>query len=243
MGFPSWLPLGLGLRDYWERGEAVSVRVRTIDGEITPYPAELFFRTYEDFGIFDELACALARGRVLDVGAGAGCISLFLQDEMDMEVTAIEISGPAVEVMKALGVQDAREGDFFTLQGEQWDTILLLMNGIGFVGHLHRLDAFLQHAATLLAPGGQILFDSSDLHYADIGDTDFTGSDSTYYGEVWYQLEYKKIKGDPYYWLYIDPHTMRHHAERAGYKFELIQEAEEGYYMARLTRPQQDTPA
>ena len=57
MAFPAWLPLGLGIKDYFESGERTQIKVHTIDGETTPYPAELFFRDYEDFGIFDELAC------------------------------------------------------------------------------------------------------------------------------------------------------------------------------------------
>lgn len=234
MAFPSWLPLGLGIKDYFESGERTFIKVHTVDGETTPYPAELFFRDYEDFGIFDELACFYARGRVLDVGAGAGCISRFLQG-LQFEVTAIEISPDAVEVMRKLGVKDARVGDFFELKGEQWDTILLLMNGIGFVGNLAGLDRFLAHCKTLLKPGGQILFDSSDLAEADLDGVDFTGAESTYEGEVWYQLEYKGIKGAPYYWLYIDQLTMMAHAEAAGYEFLLLEEAEDGYYLARLS--------
>jgi SAM-dependent methyltransferase len=236
MAFPSWLPLGLGMKDYFESGQRIHIKVYTVDGEVTPYPAELFFREYDDFGIFDELACHHAYGRVLDVGAGAGCISTFLQG-MGLEVTAIEISPDAVEVMRKMGVKDARCGDFFDLKGEQWDTILLLMNGIGFVGKLERLDRFLAHCKQLLKPGGQILFDSSDIAQADLGDVDYTGGDSAYEGEVWYQLEYKGIKGAPYYWLYVDQVTLRRHAEAAGYEFTLLEEADEGYYFGRLRLP------
>lgn len=234
MAFPSWLPLGLALRDYHHNGGQTYLRVHTVDGTITPYPAELFFRGYDDFSMMDEQACALARGRILDAGAGAGCISLFLQNEMDMEVTAIDISPHLVEIMQDLGVEDARQGDIFELKGERFDTILLLMNGIGFVGNLEGLDRFLAHAKTLLNPGGQILFDTSDLKYADIDGADYTGAESKYYGEVWYQLEYKGMKADPYYWLYIDQRTMQAHAEAAGYAVELIVEGEDGYYLTRL---------
>jgi SAM-dependent methyltransferase len=235
MAFPSWLPLGLGIKEYHESGERTTIKVFTVDGESTPYPAELFFRTYDDFGIFDELACHHARGRVLDIGAGAGCIALFLQ-EIGFEVTALEIAQDAVDVMLDLGVEDARCGDFFELQSaERWDTLLLAMNGIGFVGNLKKLDLFLEQAKSHLAPGGQILFDSSDLALSDLNGQDFRGEESTYYGEVWYQLEFKGIRGAAYYWLYIDQKTMAAHAEAAGYVFELIEEAEEGYYLARLT--------
>lgn len=215
------------------------IKVHTVDGEVTPYPAELFFREYEDFGIFDELACHHAQGRVLDVGAGVGCISLFLQ-QMGLEVTALEISPDAVEVMQKMGVEDARCGDFFDQKVlgvgmERWDTILLLMNGIGFVGKLAGLDRFLERCKQLLRPGGQIVFDSSDLALADLDPVDFRGAESTYQGEVWYQLEYKGIKGEPYYWLYVDQLTLQRHATAAGYAFTLLEEAEEGYYLGRLT--------
>lgn len=238
MAFPSWLPLGLGIKHYYESGERTLIKVHTVDGEITPYPAELFFREYDDFSIFDEAACHEAYGRVLDVGAGAGCISKFLQD-LGFEVTAIEISPEAVDVMRKRGIKDARAGDFFDLgTGESWDTILLLMNGIGFVGQLDGLDRFLEKAKGLLRPGGQILFDSSDLALSELGGQDFTGAESKYSGEVWYQLEYQSIKGAPYYWLYIDQGTMQQYAEAAGYTFELMDEAEDGYYFARLTLPE-----
>jgi SAM-dependent methyltransferase len=185
--------------------------------------------------VFDEMACHYARGHVLDVGAGAGCISLFLQT-MGLKVTAIEIAPDAVDVMRRLGVRDARCGDFFDLPAdEQWDTILLMMNGIGFVGMLDGLDRFLAKAHTLLKPGGQILFDSSDLALSELSDQDYRGDKSTYRGEVWYQLEYKGVRGAPYYWLYIDQHLAEQHAVAAGYDFELLEEAEDGYYLARLT--------
>lgn len=239
MAFPSWLPLGLGIRDYFESGEAPAVKVWTKDGSSTPYPPEIFFRDYDDFGIFDELACHHAKGRVLDVGAGAGAITIELEG-LGFQVTAIEISPEAVDVMKKLGVEDARCGDFFDLKGEKWDTIMLVMNGIGFAGNLKGLERFLEHAKTLLASGGQIIFDSSDLALADLDASDFTGEESVYEGEVWYQLEYKGIKGEPYYWLYIDQRTMAEYAHRAGFNFELLEEAEDGYYFARLTRKEED---
>lgn len=234
MAFPSWLPLGLGLMDYYQSGERTLIQVHTVDGEITPYPAEIFFRDYDDFSIMDEAACALARGVVLDVGAGTGCISLYLQD-LGLEVTAIDVAPQLVEIMESQGVLDPHCADFFSWKApELYDTILLMMNGIGFVGDLKGLDKFLKKAKRMLAPGGQILFDSSDLKFADIGGADLRAKKGGYYGEVWYQLEYKGMKGKPYSWLYLDPETLRTHAERHGYRTEIVEEATEGYYLARL---------
>lgn len=235
MAFPSWLPLGLAIRDYFEQGSAPNLSVHTKEGSVTPYPVAMFFREYEDFGIFDELGCAHAYGRVLDIGAGAGCISLFLQDELGMEVTAVEIAEDAVDVMRKSGVKDARAGDFFSLPAEKWDTLLLMMNGIGFVGTLDGYDRFLNRAKDLLSPGGQILFDSSDLEMTELNPADFKSKNSKYHGEVWYQLEYKGMRGKDYEWLYLDSKTAKAHALHAGFDFQVLEEAEEGYYLARLT--------
>ena len=235
MAFPSWLPLGLALRDHYETGERTQIRVHTVDGEITPYPSELFFRSYADFSVMDELGCSMARGRILDAGAGAGCISIFLQEEMGFEVTAIDISTHCCEIMEDIGIKDVREGDIYALEGEQFDTILLLMNGIGFVGNLEGLQRFLNHVKGLLAPGGQVLFDTSDLKFADIGDADLRANPEDYFGEVQYSLEYKGVRGKPYQWLYIDPEILRTYAEAAGFVMRIVLEADEGYYFVELT--------
>lgn len=92
------------------------------------------------------------------------------------------------------------------LQG-RYDTLLLLMNGTGVAGKLERLPALLNRLKELLADGGQILVDSSDLRYVyenEDGSLDID-LDAPYYGEVDYQMQYKNIVGEPFDWLYTDP--------------------------------------
>ena len=78
--------------------------------------------------------------------------SLVLQ-EKSIDVTAIDISPLSVETMKDRGVKKVTEQDFFTLEG-QYDTILMLMNGIGIVGTLERMSEFFKQLDKILAPGG-----------------------------------------------------------------------------------------
>jgi cyclopropane fatty-acyl-phospholipid synthase-like methyltransferase len=60
----------------------------------------------------------------LDVGCGAGSHSLYLQNELSLEVTAIDISSNAIQALR--GIKDARVQDVMTLENETYDTILLL---------------------------------------------------------------------------------------------------------------------
>jgi hypothetical protein len=115
----------------------------------------------------------------------------------------------------------------------------MLMNGIGIVGSLSRLPAFFMQLDTLLAPGGQVLCDSSDICYIfedEDGIIDLTGIDG-YYGELTYQMQYRNVKGEPFPWLFIDPETLAEQAAAHGYRCDIIARGTHYDYLARLTRP------
>ena len=182
-------------------------------------------------------ALDIATGRTLDVGAGSGCHSLVLQ-EKGIDVTAIDISPLAVETMKDRGVQKVIEQDFFTLEGQQYDTILMLMNGIGIVGTLERLPEFFRHLDKILAPGGQVLCDSSDISYVFEDETGMIEipNEMVYYGEHSFQMQYKDTIGEPFDWLYIDADTLREQAAKSGYAVEVVAKGEHYDYLARITK-------
>jgi SAM-dependent methyltransferase len=235
----SWHPHGLAIQDYLHgREEDPKLIVHTADGEVTPFPISIYFRDYEDFSIVDEYAVALCDGRVLDIGAGAGAISLFLQDQ-GFEVIGIDIAEGAVEAMKTQGLKDARQLDIFDLKDEKFDTLLCLMNGIGFVSDFEGFGRFLDHARTLLNPGGQILMDSSDLREAEILE-DLRSTQSDYFGKVWFQMEYNGVKGEPYHWLYLDQDKLQELCEAHGWFCQILLDAPEGMFLARLVMDAED---
>lgn len=229
-------PMGQAIADYLKHGKAARLRVLSPMLEEDEIPVKDLFRSTSDMPSIEQQALKEARGTILDVGAGAGCHSLALQ-QMGKQVTAIDISPLSVATMRERGVKDARQQDFFTLGG-QYDTILMLMNGIGIVGTLSRMDAFFDQVDRLLAPGGQVLCDSSDLCYLyedEDGFIDLTGVEG-YYGEMTYQMQYKSIKGEPFPWLFIDTDTLRQQAARHGYDMDIVLVGDHYDYLARLTR-------
>ena len=239
-------PMGAAIADFWQKGIAGRLRVFSPDFDEDEMPVADLFRTFDRMPRLEQAALSLAAGRTLDVGAGAGCHSLALQDR-GIDVTAIDISPLSVETMRAQGVLHALEQDFWTVS-ETFDTILMLMNGIGIVGTLDALPRFFSHIDRILAPGGQLLVDSSDVRYV-YEDEDGTlflqpspegylvfPDTGRYYGEYLYHMQYKRIRGEQFRWLYIDFHTLAAAAERAGFRAELIQEGEHYDYLARITR-------
>ena len=229
-------PMGQAIADYHATGKASRLRVFSPMFDEDEIPVATLFRTRDEMPAIEQEALKVASGHILDVGAGAGCHTLALQ-AMEKRVTAIDISPLAVETMRQRGVKDVHEQDFFSLDG-QFDTILMLMNGIGIVGTISRLPAFFMQVDHLLAPGGQLLCDSSDICYIfedEDGIIDLTGVEG-YYGELSYQMQYKSIKGEPFPWLFIDPETLREHAAAHGFYCDILVRGEHYDYLARLTR-------
>ena len=229
-------PMGHAIADFHHTGKAARLRVFSPMFDEDEIPVKTLFRTMADMPAVEQQALRLASGDILDVGAGAGCHSLALQ-EQGKHVTAIDISPLAVATMGERGVLDVRQQDFFALRG-QYDTILMLMNGIGIVGKLDRLPSFFVQLDALLAPGGQLLCDSSDICYVfedEDGIIDLTGIDG-YYGELTYQMQYRSIKGEPFPWLFIDPDTLAGQALASGFDCEIVARGDHYDYLARITR-------
>ena len=232
-------PMGRAIADYHKSKKASKLRVFSPMFEEDEIPLTTLFRSYKSMPKIEQRALDMAKGRILDVGAASGCHSLVLQ-ERGLDVTAIDISPLSVETMQERGVKKVLEQDFFTLEG-QYDTILMLMNGIGIVGTLERMPEFFRQLDKILAPGGQVLCDSSDISYVfenEEGMIDIP-NEMDYYGEHSFRMQYKNTIGEPFDWLYIDEDTLKEKARRYGYAVEVVTEGEHYDYLARITKKEQ----
>lgn len=231
-------PMGTALQEYIRKGKASKLRVLSSLFDEDEFPVSLLFRKEKDMSDIERAALDLARGHVLDVGAGAGCHTLALQNK-GLEVTAIDISPLSVQVQRERGVRDARLVNLFDPTfAEQYDTILFLMNGSGIIGKLENMPAFFDKMKLLLAKGGRIYMDSSDLRYIfenEDGSMDID-LNAAYYGEVDYQMKYRNIAGPKFDWLYIDLETLSYYASEYGFTVTKILEGSHYDYLACIER-------
>lgn len=230
-------PMGTAIAEYHRTGRAGTLRVFSSQFDEDEIPVAQLFRTIGEMPPIEQRALAMARGRVLDVGAGSGCHALALQI-MGKEVTAIDISELSVGVMRERGVEDARAVDLYDKRFvERYDTILLLMNGAGIIGNIEGMERFFLRMKQLLKPGGCIYMDSSDLKYL------FEEEDGSYlidvagdyYGVVDFQMQYRQVKGDTFDWLYIDFDTLAYYADQFGFCAEVVCRGMHYDYLAALT--------
>lgn len=230
-------PMGAAILDHQTSGKAGRLRVLSSMFEEDEMPVKHLFRKFDEMPSLEQKALGLAQGKVLDVGAGAGCHALALQ-EKGISVKAIDISPLSCEAMRRRGVIDVECINLFDhhLSGG-FDTILLLMNGTGIAGKIENLPTLLNRLKALINPEGKVLIDSSDLKYIyenEDGSFDIN-LNGAYYGEVDYQMVYKNVKGDPFDWLYVDFPLLKSIAESCGLHCEMVAEGDHYDYLASLT--------
>ena len=226
--------LGSAMLDFINGRPYENIETRTSVAGLDELPVPYLFRAFDEMPELERKALRMANGSVLDIGCGSGSHTLWLQ-EKGLEVKAIDISPGAIETCRIRGVKNAEVQDIWKLEGETFDTLLMLMNGMGICGKLEKLPDLLKKLKRLLKPEGQILADSSDLIYMfEDEDSESLPSDH-YYGEVQFETRYKDLRSDPFPWLYVDYHNLALHANHAGFSCELICQGEHYDYMARLT--------
>ena len=228
---------GQAILDYQTENNPENLYTETSISELDIMPIDYLFRDYEEMPLFEQKALQLAKGKVLDVGAGAGSHSLYLQDN-NITVKAIDISPKAIEACKLRDVKDAEAIHLLEMPStEKFDTILILMNGTGIFQNLFLIGAYLEKLKNLLNPNGQILIDGTDIIYMFDDDDDggkWIPGDKNYYGEVDFIVHYKGMQEETIEWLYLDFETLKNACEHHGLQCKRLLK-EENSYLAKIT--------
>lgn len=229
---------GKAILDFQTNNSPENLITATTISEEDEMAVAYLFRDFSGMPKIEQQALLLSKGKVLDVGCGAGSHSLYLQNDKKLDVTAIDVSNNAVVACQLRGVSNVKNIAILEFNSEEkFDTILLLMNGTGIFGKLENVSKYLQKLKSLLTENGQILIDSSDIIYMFDEDEDggkWIESDK-YYGELEFSLSYKGEIETPFPWLYMDFNTLQNAAFSNGLQCELVLEGDHYDYLARLT--------
>jgi len=228
-------PIGNAITDFQHGTVSQDIIVHSDLCEDDIMDVNYLFRSFENMPPIEKKALTMCKGKVLDVGAAAGCHAKWLNDN-GFDILAIDTSEGAINYLKSLNLP-SQKIDFHHLTEHKFDTILLLMNGIGIAGRIKQIERFLIHAKSLLNPSGQIICDSTDIQYLyeDDEGAQWVDLNSQYYGEMEFQMEYKDSKTNWFPWLYIDFDTLSEKCSNLGLNAELIMTSENNHFLAQIT--------
>ena len=155
--------------DYLQTGEGIEI-VERDDGFIdaSGYNPAAYFFPFPRWPKAERAAMRYAKGRVLDVGCGAGRVALHLQ-KRGHDVVGIDISPLAVEVARRRGVEDVRELPVTRVSGRlgRFDTIVMFGNNFGLMGSRRRAPWLQRRFRSITNEGARILAESVDPYGTD----------------------------------------------------------------------------
>ncbi len=152
------------------KGEKSFEIIERIDGYINfSAGASEYFSEFNDWSEIQKQAIKYARGRVLDVGAGAGRVSLYLQNK-NFDVLAIDNSPLAIEVCKMRGVKYAKVlpiEHINKFKPNSFDTIIMLGNNFGLFGNYNKAKNLLKKFYKITSKDALIIVESVDPYRAE----------------------------------------------------------------------------
>ncbi len=230
-------PYSLALKSYHNGNVSAEFKITRDDGFCQTVPASVFYPD-SNFNELEEVAFKNCHGKVVDVGAGSGRHSLELC-RRGFDVCSLDISDVCSAIQEERGLKDVVTADITSWSEQQFDTILMLMNGIGIVKDLDGLSSFLEHAKSILKEGGKILCDSIDVSQTEepihVAYRENNIDSGVYKGQQRFVME-GEGESVEFNWLHIDYQTLKEICDQNGWEARAVFEEANGHYLAMLTR-------
>ncbi len=175
----------------------------------------LYFKEYKHWSPVEQKAISLVKGKVLDVGCGAGRHSLYLQ-EKGFDVMGIDNSPGAIEVCKLRGLKKAEVlpiEDVGNLPENSFDTIIMFGNNFGLFGSPENAKKILEKFSHITSENAQIIAgtlnpykteDPNHLEYHELN-----RRRNRLPGQATIRIRYERAVGAWFDYLFVSPEEMR----------------------------------
>ena len=186
-------------------------------------------------------AMPYVRGRVLDVGVGAGRFALYLQ-EQGHEVVGIDVSPGALEICRKRGVKDVRQLPFHKVDASLgiFDTVLMMGNNFGLFANPRRAKWLLRRLKKITSQKARIVAESLDVYGTDKPEhLDYHARNrrrGRMAGEIRLRVRYRELIGDWFDYLMVSQTEMQEIVEGTGWRVAEFHGSEGGQYVGVIER-------
>jgi SAM-dependent methyltransferase len=217
----------------WAHGGTTHEVLERVDGfaQLGAGP-EVYLSDYKGWPAAERATLRLLRGRVLDVGCGAGRVTLELQ-RRGYDVVGLDTSPLAVRAARVRGVKEVWCSPLEDLGPKiaRFDALVLFGNNFGIFGTPRRARLVLSDLAASTKPSARIFVESTSAYYGGA-----PGFDRSYYrqnlqrgitpGQGRFRFRYEDLRGPWFNWLYVSPREMSDLLRGTGWRQSRVISAE-----------------
>ena len=201
-----------------------------------------YFSEYNDWPKYQKKAMKFAKGRVLDVGCGAGRHSLYLQKK-GFDAIGIDTSPLAIKVCKLRGLRNAERMSIIEVnkfKPNSFDTIIMLGNNFGLFGNFKGAKKILGKFYRITSPGSMIIAESTDPYKTDnsfhLEYQKFNRKRGKMSGQLKIRIIFEKYIGNWFEYLLVSKEEMKEILKGTGWRVKKFVDSSESQYIAIIEK-------
>lgn len=233
--------IGHAMWDYYRTGsgqEIVENDFGYIDVSAGP---RMYFTGYKDWLPYRKTAIRFVRGRVLDIGCGAGRCLLYLK-EKGHDAVGIDLSPLAVRVCKKRGLTNVHVRSITEIGKDLgvFDTMIMFGNNFGLFASRKRARWLLRRMYRMTTPTARIIAESLDVY--DTKDPlnfayhKYNRDRGRMSGQLRLRVRYKTYKTPWFDYLIVSPDEMRDIVSGTGWQVTRIIDSSTPRYCAIIEK-------
>ena len=203
---------------------------------------KLYFAEYNDWPEFEKTAMKYVKGRVLDIGCGAGRHSLYLQ-EKGLDVLGLDNSPLAVKVCKERGLKNVKImsiDEISQLKPNLFNTIIMMGNNFGLLGDFNKAKILLKKFHEITSSQAIIIASSNDPYKTDnpfhLEYQELNRKKGRMSGQIRIRLRFLKFIGDWFDYLLVSKKVMKEILNGTGWEVKEFIDSENSFYIGIIEK-------